>query len=126
MGARQLFSSVTQLLVSQWTTPLNELMPRSGSNLEINPGYQLSAAEEGAYVTLRVTLCNSTPCGPFRYGVNSMDSHNSCEADDTLPEADTSKDNGYRSLYQSTKATFTNPCTPRSYSELWDNQKVLR
>ena len=29
-----------------------------------------------------------------------LDSHNSCEADDTLPEADTSEDNGYRSLYQ--------------------------
>ena len=37
MGTRRMFSSVTQLLVSQWTTHLNELMSRSDSSLETNP-----------------------------------------------------------------------------------------
>ena len=46
------------------------------------------------------------------------DNQRVCEADDTPPGADTSEDNGYRSLYQSTKVTFTNSSTPRSYSEL--------
>ena len=36
MGARRLFSSVTQLIVSQWTTPIKELMSRSNSSLETN------------------------------------------------------------------------------------------
>ena len=54
-GCRHLFSSVSKLLVSQWTTPLNELMSRSGSSLKTNPrispfSYQLL---RGACVTLQ-------------------------------------------------------------------------
>ena len=65
----RLFSSVTQLLVSQWTTLLNELMSRSGSSLETNPRiFPISYQPlRGACVTLRTIQiwCKSIREGPF-------------------------------------------------------------
>ena len=60
MGAKRLFSLVTELFVSQWTTPLNELMSRSGSSLETNPRiFPIS------YQPLRRCLCKSIREGTF-------------------------------------------------------------
>ena len=58
-----MFSSVAQLLVSQWTTPLNELMSRSGSSLKTDPQISLISYQLLRGVTVLLY-------GPFRYGVN--------------------------------------------------------